>query len=161
MRIIFTTVFGLLLSASLLTGQELKVYDTFDEFEEVLKKDDGKIHVVNFWATWCAPCVKEIPFFEELGAKYDNVEVTLVSIDFKNTIDRRVKPFLAKKNFASQVVLLGDPKPNDWIDRVDPSWSGAIPATYVYRGDTAQFYEQEFHSLAELEAIIHPFIKSK
>ena len=143
-----------------LQSQEIKVYDTFDDFEELMSRTD-KVYVLNFWATWCAPCIKELPYFEALGQKYDpsELEVILVSIDFKNQLEKRLKPFVKKKELQSQVVHLADPKPNKWIDRVDESWSGAIPATYVYSGDKHKFYEQEFHSIEELENIIKPFLK--
>ena len=62
---------------------DLKIYD-YDGLEPLINKQDDKVHVVNFWATWCAPCVKELPYFEEINEKYksNNVEVLLVSLDF-------------------------------------------------------------------------------
>ena len=117
-------------------SNEVPLYETFDDFEEaILKHDDDKIYVINFWATWCAPCIKELPYFDELQTKYpDKYEVVMVSLDFKKQYESRVIPFVEKKNYNSKVVMMADPKANDWIDRVDPSWSGAIPATYIYRG---------------------------
>ena len=134
-------------------SKEVTLYETFDDFEQaILKSNDDKIYVVNFWATWCAPCIKELPYFDELQTKYpDKYEVILVSLDFKNQYESRVIPFVEKNNYNSRVVLMGDPKANDWIDRVDPSWSGAIPATYIYSGDTHIFAEREFHSVEEIE----------
>ena len=134
-------------------SKEVTLYETFDDFEQaILKSKDDKIHVVNFWATWCAPCIKELPYFDELQTKYpDKYEVVLVSLDFKNQYESRVIPFVEKKNYNSRVVMMADPKANDWIDRVDPSWSGAIPATYIYHGDIHIFAEREFHSIDEIE----------
>ena len=137
-------------------SNEVTLYETFDDFEQaIMKSDDDKIHVINFWATWCAPCIKELPYFDELQTKYpDKYEVVLVSLDFKNQYETRVIPFVEKKNYNVRVVMMGDPKANDWIDRVDPSWSGAIPATYIYRGSNHIFAEREFHSVEEIEAQI-------
>ncbi len=143
------------LSLSILSfGQssDVIIYESFDEFEHLLKKEDDKIHVINFWATWCTPCIKEMPNFEQLQEKYpDKVDVIFVSLDFRNQYESRLIPFLKKRDIKSNVVMLGDPKVNNWIDKVDPSWSGAIPASYFYKGKQKRFQEKEYHSLIELE----------
>lgn len=145
-----------------LIAQDVKVYPTYDEFEkEIMNVQDDKTYIINFWATWCGPCVAELPFFEELGEKYrdSNVEIILVSIDFSNNLDRQVKPFIKKKGLKNKIVLLDDPKTNDWIDRVDPSWSGAIPITVFKDKKNKAFYEKEYHSVKELENDLDSFIK--
>lgn len=131
----------------------------FDEFEPLLNKDDGKIYVVNFWATWCKPCIKELPYFETIAAKYadQNVEVLLVSIDFPKLLEKQVIPFIEKNQIKSPVVLLDDTGANEWIPKVDESWSGAIPATVIYKGDERKFYEQSF-TLEELEQELNTFL---
>lgn len=152
------TIFGvLLLSLATITtsfGQDVKVYQTFDEFEEpILKQDNDTTYVINFWATWCVPCVAELPYFEELNAKYSSgkFKQILVSLDFEKQVEKRVKPMISKKGIKSEVVLLADSKQNKWIVRVDPRWSGAIPITIIYKGGEKLFLEKEFHSMAEIE----------
>lgn len=126
-------------------SQSIPVYD-FDSFEYMLQFDDDKTYIINFWATWCRPCVKELPYFEQIGEEYKdkNVEVILVSLDFPNNLESRVLPFIERHQLKSKVVLLDDPNQNRWIPLVDEAWSGAIPATLIYNKDKRKFYEQAF-----------------
>ncbi|MDA9773749.1 TlpA family protein disulfide reductase [Saprospiraceae bacterium] len=146
-------------------SQDITVYTKFDQFEkEVLTIKDDKIYVINLWATWCGPCVKELPYFEEVRKKYldKNVEFILVTIDWETNLERKVKPFVKKKGLESTVIMFDDPKANDWIDKIDPSWSGAIPITLIMDKTQKDFYEKEYHSADELEADLLKFIdKSK
>jgi hypothetical protein len=105
-------------------------------------------YVVNFWATWCRPCVEELPAFEMLARKYADqpVRVLLVSLDAPGERESKVEAFIRRKGYQhSRVVLLNEPKPHVWIDRVDPSWSGSIPATLFVRGERRLFGEFQFN----------------
>jgi len=82
----------------------------------------------------------------------------LVSLDFKKMIDKKLIPFLNKNKIQSEVVLLLDSKETKWIDKVDPSWSGAIPVTLVYNQKERLFFEKAFHSTKELTDIINPIL---
>ncbi len=97
----------------------------------MLEKKDDKTYVINFWATWCAPCVKELPYFEKLKTEYadKNVEVLLVSLDFPKQVEKKLIPFINKKKLKSEVVLLDDINEDVWIKAIDETWSGALPAT--------------------------------
>ncbi len=124
----------------------------YDEFAPFLNKEDGKTYVVNFWATWCKPCIKEMPYFEQLAEKYKDqqVEVLFVSLDFPDLLEKQVIPFVKRKQIKSRVVLLDDTGANEWIPKVDPSWSGAIPATVIYNSNGRKFFEKSF-TYQELE----------
>jgi thiol-disulfide isomerase/thioredoxin len=119
---------------------------TYAELKPFLEKQDNKTYVVNFWATWCGPCVKELPFFEKIKKEYanKNVEVLLVSLDFPKQIDKQLIPFIEKHNLQSEVVLLDDVNENYWIKAIDSTWTGALPATIIYNKDNRKFYEQSF-----------------
>jgi thiol-disulfide isomerase/thioredoxin len=125
-----------------------------DQLESRLQNGADTTFVVNFWATWCGPCVKELPFFETLGANNagKKFKVLLVTLDFAENLESKVIPFLEKKAIKSEVVLLDESNPNKWIPRVSEEWSGAIPATIFSSAQkkTRHFYEGSFKE-GELE----------
>lgn len=116
-----------------------------DALEALTQNLNDSTYVVNFWATWCSPCVKEIGYFEELhrDSKASKVKVLLVNLDFPNQLDRRVIPFLKEKDISAAVLQMTDLDYNSWINKIDPSWSGAIPATLIYNRNNRVFLEQE------------------
>jgi thiol-disulfide isomerase/thioredoxin len=101
---------------------------------------------VNFWATWCAPCVKELPYFQALDTSYskDELKLTLVSLDFPEKLESKLIPFVEKHKIKDKVVLLDAPNENEWIPKIDANWSGAIPATIIFNKEKRAFYEQSF-----------------
>ncbi len=126
-------------------GLEIPVYD-FEGITPLLHRNDGKTRIINFWATWCKPCVAELPYFELVNSRYpdDKVEVILVSLDVPNQVESKLIPFLKKQKIQSKVVLLDDPDANSWIPKVNLNWTGSIPATIIYKGGVRRFYEQSF-----------------
>lgn len=115
----------------------------FSMLEPKLTKSTDTVYVVNFWATWCAPCVKEFPYFDEAAKLYSGkkVKFLMVSLDFPNQIEKSLKPFVKSRTNHLQVVLLDDPNQNEWINKVSPDWSGALPATLIYKGSYKVFIE--------------------
>jgi thiol-disulfide isomerase/thioredoxin len=136
----------------------MKVY-SFEEFRPWLNRQSDSLYIVNFWATWCAPCIKEIPDFEKINELYSEkkVKVLFVSLDFPNQVESRVVPFINRMNMKAEVIVLNEPNANRWIPIVSNQWSGAIPATLIYGKNFRQFYEKEFN-FEELEKIILSFI---
>ncbi|NHN24348.1 TlpA family protein disulfide reductase [Flavobacterium jejuense] len=134
-----------------LEGITVSSYD-FEGLETFFKQKDDTIYIINFWATWCAPCIKELPYFEGIGKKYKekNVKIILVSLDFPKKVETSLLPFIKRKKLVSDVIHLNDPDANSWIEKVNKGWSGAIPATIIYKNDDAAFYEQSF-TYEELE----------
>ena len=119
----------------------------FKEFNSrYLQQKNDTTYIINFWATWCKPCVKELPAFEKINEQYkgQKVKVVLASLDFPDKIEKQVIPFLEKHNLQSEVVLLDDPDANSWIPRVSEDWSGAIPATIIYNQQERKFFEGSF-----------------
>ncbi|MCF6132575.1 TlpA disulfide reductase family protein [Flavobacterium wongokense] len=137
-------------------AQDILTFDKFDAFEKAIIKNDGNVYVVNFWATWCGPCVKELPYFEKLHQENKNVKVLLVSLDSPKDA-KKLQSFIQKKKITAQVIALFDKDYNSWLDKIDKGWSGSIPATYIFSGDKKLFAEHEFENYAELSSHVNSF----
>lgn len=138
-------------------SDNIEVYN-FNELEPFLYTESKKTYIINFWAMWCAPCVKELPYFEAYAKKHPEVDLLLVSLDFPKDIETKLNPFLKSKGITSKVVLLDDPDANSWIDKIDPNWSGAIPFTIVFNHQNRTYHERSFESLNDLENIVNQTI---
>ncbi|MVN22905.1 TlpA disulfide reductase family protein [Mucilaginibacter arboris] len=120
---------------------------TIDQLEKRVSHQDT-VFIVNFWATWCGPCVKELPVFDQLQKTYKNqpLKVLLISMDFKSKLNTAVVPFVQNHHFTSEVFLADKSSEQEFIDRIDKNWSGALPGTLVIntKKNLHKFYEQEF-----------------
>jgi thiol-disulfide isomerase/thioredoxin len=127
----------------------------FSELQKILRTKPDQIQVLNFWALWCAPCIKELPLLEKLNTENSfNAKITLINLDYADKVEK-VNEFIARKNIKSEVLLLDEIDYNSWIDKVDRGWSGAIPATLVFNPKTGKrkFVEKELKE-GELEKLI-------
>jgi thiol-disulfide isomerase/thioredoxin len=134
----------------------------FSELEKIMQQKNDSLVVINFWATWCKPCIDELPYFIQLKKNYSSEKLKLifVSLDFKRDLKKKVVPFVKRKKLNAEVVLLDETNYNSWIDKVDSTWSGAIPATLIIdENHRKYFYEKDFTSYFELEKIIKPLIQ--
>jgi len=160
MRIMLSLVFSLIFAANIV-AQEIPIL-TFKEFSTRLEPKGDTIYVINFWATWCKPCVEELPYFERLHEEYSmyNLKITLVSLDFKSQYEKKLVPFANDNNIQSEILLLNAPNYNDWISQVSKNWGGSIPATLIIHKPTAtrMFLEKQFSSYEEIEDLVKPFI---
>jgi thiol-disulfide isomerase/thioredoxin len=126
------------------------------DLQKVLTTSTDRIQVFNFWATWCAPCVKEIPLFEKLNQENNSVDVTLVSMDFDlDPNPDKVNRFVVRKNIQSKVVILTETDPNSWIDKIDKEWTGVLPATLIIntKSGKRKLVQKELHE-GDLEKLI-------
>jgi thiol-disulfide isomerase/thioredoxin len=150
----------LLILNTALVAQQIPVIKV-RELEELIATREKKILVLNFWATWCAPCVKELPYFEAVYQKNDEqTKVVLINLDFADKIEK-VKSFVNRKKIQAPVLLLDEIDYNSWIDKVDTSWQGAIPATLIINTQTGQrrFIAKELED-GQLDQIIEEISKS-
>jgi len=124
----------------------------FSGLQPMLTTSNDTTYIVNFWATWCQPCVKELPYFVEAEnqLKGNKVKFIMVSMDFRKMIDSKLKPFLAKNKVPGRVILLDDPDSNTWIPKVNPDWDGAIPVTLIFNKEKSIFVNTSFENTDDL-----------
>ena len=142
--IVFLSIF--LFSCKNNNGPKIDII-TFDELYKTIDLNSDNTYVINFWATWCRPCVKELPYFEYVNDAYldKNVKVLLVSLDFPSQIESKIKPYIFTKKIKSKVLLLDDPDLKSWIPKVSDKWGGGIPATLIVNRSNYNFYPNPFN----------------
>jgi thiol-disulfide isomerase/thioredoxin len=123
------------------TAQDIKLIK-FNELEQELIQSDTEIKVINFWATWCKPCIEEIPIFDEKAKNDPSISLLLVSLDFASQKEL-VNQFVKRKEIDAKIVLLDETDYDAWISKIDSTWSGAIPATIIINNKTKKriFFE--------------------
>lgn len=156
MKKIFVTLL-LILSVFSVQAQSFKKIKLAD-LEKIVSPKDDITYVINFWATWCRPCVKELPYFERIHKKYRNQKVKVILIAVEDT-EQKIKKFIEKKKIQASVFLLDETKSDVWIPKVDKNWDGAIPVTLFINGKSGQrvFHQGDMTETAlnkKLESII-------
>lgn len=156
-----SVLLGVLLFSGLGVSAQTAVLK-LNDLEQWTKSTDDTLYVLNFWATWCRPCVAEMPYFEQVTESYASkpVKVIFISLDFVEDLETRVEPFLKRKKLQSEVVLLDETKYHEWIDLISPEWSGSIPATLFvnHSRQIRKFHEGDFtfETLStEIESILN------
>ena len=128
---------------------------TYTELKKRISNPDT-LYIVNFWATWCSPCVKELPNFDQLQRTYKDrpLKVLLVSMDIQSKLKTAVVPFVKSHKILASVYIASRNNDQELIDEIDKNWSGALPATLVVNAKKGihQFYEKDF-TYAELNTI--------
>ena len=126
---------------------------SFDQFYSKKIESSKGLLIVNFWATWCKPCVAELPVFEKTNKELDllSEKIILVNLDFNSQFKKSVSEFIQKRKIESEVIHINDTDPNSWIDKIDKKWSGAIPATVIYFDSKKVFFKEGEISYEELK----------
>jgi len=112
---------------------ESRLIKDIEEALRIPKVHGSELLIVNYWATWCGPCVEELPYFVALSEAYPEEKIRVVgySLDFEEMIESDVDPFLKERGIPyANIVIAVDP--NEYVPRVSEEWSGAVPATFFY-----------------------------
>ena len=122
------------------------------ELQARFESGSDTLYVYNFWATWCIPCVQELPAFQEVARRFANekVKVTFVSLDFYKSYKTILLPFLRSRKVEQEVLLLNEPDYDSWIGKVNKDWGGDLPATLFIRNGKRTFFARSFN-VQELE----------
>lgn len=131
----------------------------FSELENLIHPANDTVVLINFWATWCKPCIEELPDFIELEnqLKNTNIKFHYVSLDFKKNIPQSVIPFVEKQLLNKSVFLLDETDYNSWINKVEPSWQGSIPATVIVNQHGVKFFKEGQLTKSELLIALKQF----
>ena len=126
-RTLLTFITICFLFARPVVGQEAKKLKITD-LERIIAESKGPL-IINFWATFCKPCMEEIPHFQKLKSKYekDGLQLLFVSLDMQDDYPEKVNSFIKKKKMAS--AWLDETNADYFCPKVDQAWTGAIPAT--------------------------------
>lgn len=133
-RILFILFVGTLISSSTINAQSKVEVIYLSDLKKMIGQNTDSVLVFNFWATWCAPCVKEISDFQQVEEEYAGqpVKFYYVSLDFISDLEKKLMPFINRRNL-NNVYLLDELDYNIWIPQIDPKWEGNIPATLLVR----------------------------
>lgn len=134
---------------SYLFSQQVRVI-SFETLEKLIHKPNDTTYIVNFFASWCAPCVKELPEFVQFAKDHKDEKMSLlfVSLDFKKDYKKNLVPLSKKLNLGENVYLLDESNANNWINRLNKQWGGDIPATFFINSKRqfSKCYAQSFTS---------------
>jgi thiol-disulfide isomerase/thioredoxin len=105
---------------------------TADGLRRIIRRRHGKPLLLNFWATWCIPCMEEMPDLVELSHQAGGFDIIAVSLDYPDETDSKIIPFLRKAGVQFPSYVARFQKQEDFINAIDSTWNGALPATFVY-----------------------------
>lgn len=142
-NILLSAVFVLFTAASF--SQEVKQVKATD-LEKIIKESKTPL-LINFWATWCVPCIEELPYFQEEVKKHqaDSVKLLLVSLDLKDQFPTKLSAFAKKRKYTYPILWLNETNADYFCPKVDEKWSGSIPATLFINNKKGyrKFMEQQ------------------
>ena len=128
----------------------------FEGFKSEIETPSEDLRIYNFWATWCAPCIHEMPYFESVVEDTKGTHLVFVSLD-DDRRPERVEAFVEKKGFTSPIWLLSEKEQKDWKQKLEEDWSGAIPATLFVTAAGKRHFHTGQISEEKLKALIEAY----
>jgi thiol-disulfide isomerase/thioredoxin len=145
-----------------LNAQEIKAIKV-TELARAIRESKTPL-VINFWATFCVPCIQEMPYFQEMTKKYEskNVALMFVSLDLREAYPIKVNAMANKLKLTSPVVWLNETNADYFCPLIDSSWSGGMPSSLFVNNSTGyhKFFEDQL-SREKLEKEIQAMLKPK
>lgn len=159
MKAIANIFIALLFAVPAMAQQAKKIKIT--DLEKIIAETKRPL-VINFWATYCRPCIEEMPYFLSLENEYkkDNLQLLLVSLDMEDDYPSKVDAFLQKRKITSSSAWLDESNADYFCPKIDASWSGALPATlFVNNQDKYKKFVEDSFSKEELKKEIENMLK--
>jgi thiol-disulfide isomerase/thioredoxin len=128
-----------------------------EAFLELMEEKSDRIYLVHFWATWCRPCVKELPFYQRIADS--TARVIMVSLDFNMQV---LRDFMSSRELPSEQWWLNEPREQEWMPLISNEWTGAIPASLFLHPASGNrfFYEGESSGIEEILDLIRTLRKA-
>lgn len=142
-------------------GTDYRIYDSFEALRPLFELHNDTTYVINFWATWCKPCITEMPHFQQLATAYQDKMLKIVLISLDNSADaaEKLDRFVEQHALELPIVVLDAANKEIWQKHIDKRWDGTLPATLIYKNQLRFFANQTFSTYFDLEQMVRPLVK--
>ena len=127
---------------------------------EGLSRSKDTVYVYHFWATWCLPCVQELPEYNEVYRYFEKSPVCLrlISLDYKQDYPMRLAQFVMRKKVLPPVMWLNETNSNYFVPKIDERWEGSLPATFIVQPGKYRKFVEGQASATQIIGLINPLL---